>query len=271
MLSLVILVMAGCGNNDKPSSAPAERVVNLDSLAFDVYEKGRDTVVASCASVPYQYKEHCDSETFRTGTRFVPNYGSPITLQGEKADLGKALGLNDSTELVLRDKSPSQMKAKTSPTPVTKPKPSSVEPIKKADNTEEDFFPEWFWDLLKFILAVCLLVALLYILWEAFRRLHNRLSGPLARPQTRNSDNGDNGQAARTTSDQHHSSEYYHSSHYGMEDVNTRGAVVIGRAGDMVERTTTVTERFVVRENRPDRPNRRGNGGGYQGGDRQER
>lgn len=266
MLSLAILVMTGCGNDKL--SAPAEKVVNVDSLPL-LFEKGQDTVIAGCASVDFKWMD-CEGG-FHPSKKFVPSYGSPIALQGEKADLSKAIGLSDGQYLVIRDGRDQRARLKNSFPPEAKSSGQKpvVDPVsfKKAPHTEEGFFPEWFWNFLKFLVAVLLVIITGLLGGWLIRRLAHWVFEPLARRQNRNNDNGGNAQAQTTRGDHH---EHAHTTTSSTGDINTRGAVVIGRAGDMVERTTTVTERFVIRDNRVDRPNRRGNGGGYQGGDRRE-
>lgn len=177
IFSLAILVMASCGNN-KPS-APAEKVVNLNELPT-LYSAGSDTTVTTCTAADFRWMD-CEG-VFHPGTKFVPKQGTHITLQGEKADLSKALGLTDSNELVIRDKAPGQMKAKTSPTPVTKrdPKPTTG---KSNDNTSTFELGDLPWHWLGWIFLLGVLLCLGFLFFGMLRRLAHWMFEPLARRQ----------------------------------------------------------------------------------------
>lgn len=253
MLSLTILVMAGCGN-DKPSPAPAEKVVNLNSLP-NLFEDGQDTVIAGCDTAGFRWMD-CEG-AFHPGTKFVPKYGSPFTLQGEKADLRKILKLSDGEYVVIRDGRDEQARLKNLP-PVVKPEPKPVPPPVKKDEATTSGWSNipWYW--LGYLFLAIMTIGALMLLIGLLRRLWQWVWAPIS-----NDGGSGNGNQSHTgnRNDQHANTNT------STADVNTRGAVVIGRAGDMIRRTTTVTEDFVTRENRP---NRRGNGGGYKGGDRRE-
>lgn len=234
IFSLAILVMASCGNNTAP--APAEKVVNLDELPT-LYSAGTDTTVTACTTTDFRWMD-CEG-SFHPGTKFVPEQGTPITLQGEKADLSKIIGLSDGERLVIKSDSTSPAPA---PLPVVKPdpKPAPAPPPVKEDEATTSGWSNIPWHWLGWLILAGAALAVLYILLGLLRRLAHWMNTPLVRRQEL---------ASHGRSDAHHRP---HADH-GTADVNTRGGVVIGRAGDTIERTTTVTERFVVRDRGNDR------------------
>lgn len=235
LFSLVTLVMASCNNPSAP--APAEKVVNISDLP-PLYKSGEVREFPSCSTTTYRWMS-CSDSSMHYGTKFVPGAPKFVIAQGQMADLSKLLGMEGNKELVLRDK------AKTSPAPtVTKPKPvaeTPPAPVKEDDSDSLWSNIPWHW--LGYLLLSGLGMAILYILLGLLRRLAHWMNAPLSRHSVQTHTN-----VTESVTEHHHE---------GGD--NTRGAVVIRRAGDMVERTTTVTERFVVRGNHTnDRPN---NGG----------
>lgn len=237
MMSLFTLVVTSCSKPSTP--APAEKVVNLSDLP-PLYKSGQVLEFPSYDSTTYRWMD-CKDSSMHFGTKLIPGMPKIVITQGEHVALEKILGVSEGEELILREKD------ETSPTSVTKPNPEPM--VKKPSVSADEETPAslagnipWHW--LGYILIGVLSFMMVDILRVLFRRLARWISAPLSRHsvQTHTS------VTENVTEHRHHES-----------NDNTRGAVVIHRAGDMVERTTTVIERFVIRGNHP---NDRSNNGG---------
>ena len=157
LIATVILVMTGCTD---PNPAPAERVVNIDTLPT-LHEDGEDTTFTSYSSTDFRWKD-CDGE-FHPAKKFVPSGLVSFTSEGPKFDLREEIGLSEGEELIIRKK-----RKTVSSSPHVPQHPAPTAPIKKTEpvsTNDGDFFPDWFGELL----ATLILLFLAALLWRLLR------------------------------------------------------------------------------------------------------